>query len=334
MPEIFKFPIPEAYAERNANGGITVSLVYPDEDQRAYSSERRLSNADAVAFGIDCLTRLNKGEQAAIGTYLRPSRPASGGIIDLFSDGSFLTHRRDTGTKVHPLYNGIPSGFPACEEHFEDISLLQRTEGAEESILFEKNGNGIYVPKDDVSNRVTRNRLKLLGLENKVIPAEVEYLAGPDVLEIYNDQDELISKTEGCIYLSWEIETNVAIAAVRYWKDIDPRKVAAIDAEGFMREGRFVHLGREKFHMTQEQVRDVSFGQEIPMPKRYQLARNGSLGYAKEVPAQEGEVYRFMPDDGLRRMLDHLEISGWKGNWINHEIAEAEKQYAILTGKQ
>ena len=63
MPEIFKFPIPEAYAERNVTGGITVSLVYPDEDQRAYSSERKLSNTDAVAFGINCLTRLNKGEQ-------------------------------------------------------------------------------------------------------------------------------------------------------------------------------------------------------------------------------------------------------------------------------
>src|SRR3989338_10829160 len=257
MPEIFKFPIPEAYAERNPKGGITVSLIYPDEDQRAYSHERKISDAKAVQFGIDCLTSLNKGEQAAIGTYLHSSRPASGGIIYLFSDGSFLTHRRDGGTKVHPWYNGIPSGFPACEEHFGDIGLLQRTEGAEESIVFEKNGNGIYVPKDNVSNAVTRKRLELLGLENRVIPAEVEYLAGSDVLEIYNQESELISRTEGCIYLSWEIETNVAIAAVRYWKDVDPREVAAIDAEGFMREERFVHLGREKFHMKPEEVAEL-----------------------------------------------------------------------------
>ena len=98
MPEIFKFPIPEAYAERNANGGITVTLVYPDEEKRAYSNERKLSNADAVAFGIRELQSLQRGEQAAIGTPLYLSRPASGGIIDMFSDGSFLTHRRDGGT--------------------------------------------------------------------------------------------------------------------------------------------------------------------------------------------------------------------------------------------
>lgn len=331
MPEIFKFPIPEAYAERNANGGITVSLVYPDEDQRAYSNERKLSDANAVAFGIECLTQLKNREQAAIGTHTHQSRPASGGIIDLFGDGSFLTHRRDGGTKVHPWYNGIPSGFPACREHFEDIALLQRTEGAEESILFERNGNGIYVPKDEVSNAVTRKRLELLGLENRIIPAEVEYLRGPDVLEIYNDRDERISRIEGCIYLSWEIETNVAIAAVRYWKDVDPQAVAAIDAEGFMKDERFVHLGREKFHVTPKQVENVAFSQEIPMPRRYLLARNDSRGYAQEVPAREGEGYRFMPDDGLRRMLDHLGIAGWKGQWIEHEIAEAQKQYEILT---
>ncbi len=98
-----------------------------------------------------------------------------------------------------------------------------------------------------------------------------------------------------------------------------------------MRDGEFVHLRREKFHVTPEQVKDVAFGEEIPMPKRYQLARNGSLGYAQEVPAREGEVYRFMPDDGLRRMLDHLGIAGWKGKWMQYEIAEAEKQYNLLT---
>ncbi len=249
----------------------------------------------------------------------------------MFDDGSFLTHRRDGGTKVHPWYNGIPSGFPAQREHFNDITLLQRTKGAEESILFEINGNGIYVPKDGVGGQVTKNRVALLGLRNPLRDMHADYEDGDDVLVIKDTKGDTISTTRGNIYLSWEVETNVAIATRRYWPTIDADNVAAIDAEGFMKEGNFNYLGREKFHITAEKIANVAFDQQIPMPKRYKLeVGEGRVGRAVLVPEQEGEVYRFKPDDGLRRMLDAQGIKGWKDQWIQYEIAEAQKRLSEL----
>ncbi|MEK6920857.1 MAG: hypothetical protein AABX82_03155 [Nanoarchaeota archaeon] len=335
MPEIFKFPIPEAYAEP-INDGIKVTLIYPDEDKRQYTTERRLSDPADIEFGIICLEGLLRGDRVRIGTPEHPSRPASGGILDLFSDESFLTHRRDDGTKVHPWYNGIPSGFPGCRRHFDEIELLQRTKGAEESILFEREGSGIYVPNDPVGEVITRQRLAQLCLtKNRVVETPVEYEDGNDVLIIKDSTGNQISRVRGSIYLSWEVETNVAIAGKRYWPTRNPNEVAAIDAEGFMKEEYFHHLGREKFHIHPEEVANAPFDIQIPMPRRYRLERGqDDRGYAKLVPATAGEVYRFRPDDGLRRMLDACGFAGWKGKWIEHEIREAEKQYALLRGTQ
>ena len=62
MPEIFKFPIPEAYAKRWQDG-IKVTLIYPNEVDRQYTTERILSTQEDIAFGIDCLERLLSGER-------------------------------------------------------------------------------------------------------------------------------------------------------------------------------------------------------------------------------------------------------------------------------
>ena len=330
MPEIFKFPIPEAYAERWQDG-IKVTLIYPDERDRQYSTERRLSTKEDIVFGIDCLERLLSGERVQIGTTEHPSRPACGGILDVFDDGSFLTHRRDGRTKVHPWYDDIPSGFPAQREDFDNIESLERTEGAEESILFSKNDNGIYVPNDKVGARVTRSRIALLGLRNRTRQVLVDYEEGDDLLVIQDASKKIISTTRGSIYLSWEVETNVAIAARRYWPTLNSEEIAAIDAEGF-RDGKiFTHYNREKFHMKREEIAGVLFDQEIPMPRRYKLKiENDHVGSAMLVPAAEGEIYRFRPDGGLRRMLDTLGIKGWKDKWIQYEITEARKRLDAL----
>src|SRR3989338_2087049 len=103
MPEIVRFKISEAYAELFLNG-IKVTLVYPSASQREYFTKRRYTDSAAIEFGVNALERLLRGDRVRIGTPEYPSRPASGGIIDVLCDDSFFVHRRDGGTKVHPWY--------------------------------------------------------------------------------------------------------------------------------------------------------------------------------------------------------------------------------------
>ncbi len=341
MPEIFKFEIPEAYAEP-INDGIKVTLIYPDEAQRKYTTERKLSGPADIEFGMYCLEGLLRGDRVRIGTPEHPSRPASGGILDVFIDGSFLSHRRNGGTKVHSGYNGIPSGFPSTKEDFDDIRRLQRREGAEESLVLDKEDNGrtILVPYDtsvEEYNILERgiiekrcNALTLLAKDMVAVP--VNYGTGRDILEIQDAIGTRRSQTKGNIYLSWEVETNVAVAGVRRWWHYPiAENVIAIDGEGFMKDGVFNYFNREKFHIHPNEVANVTFDAEIPMPKRYQLQRTKEgVGIPELVPLREGEVYHFKPDDGLRRMLDALKIPGWEGKWMQYEITEAEKRLREL----
>ena len=344
MTEIFKFPIPEAYAEPK-NGGIKVTLIYPDENEREYTSERRLSTPADIEFGLQCLEGLLRGERVRIGTPEHPSRPASGAIIDVFTDGAFLSHRRDGGTKVHPWYNGIPSGFPSCREHFENIRLLQQKEGGEESIVLY---NGIIILPRDLALvqrvqesiehnpskglRATVETLKRLGIDPRYANYKsVRYSNGNDVLEIKNTQGDTIKTDTGSIYLSWEVETNVAITARREWQEIHSSCITAFDGEGFYKSDYFVYFNREKFLIHPREVANILFGQEIPMPQRYKLKKTEEgLLTAERVLPSEGELYQFKPDDGLRRMLDDLKVPGWQGKWIQYEIEQAQQRLKEL----
>ena len=324
-------------------------MFYPEEKDRIITGDRKLSTAADIEFGLQCLEGLLQGNRVRIGTPQHPSRPASGGIIDVFADGAFLSHRRDGGTPVHPWYNGIPSGFPSSHEHFDNIRLLQQKEGGEESIVMYD--ERIILPVmyslgqelKDLEHpfeglTATRKVLTTLGMNkdrNPLLGGFTKYCGGSDILEIKDAWRKTIRTYTGAIYLSWEVETNVAIAARREWLGLDSSYITAFDGEGFYREGQFVHLNREKFLIRPEKVANVAFGQEIPMPRRYKLRiTEDGLFTAERVLPSEGERYQFKPDDGLRRMLDDLKVPGWHGKWIQYEIAEAQKRLGELQNPQ
>ncbi|MBI2232757.1 MAG: hypothetical protein HYU56_02465 [Candidatus Aenigmarchaeota archaeon] len=330
MPEIFKFKIPQAYAVREKSG-IKVTLFYRPEKDREYMTGRDLSDAAVVEFGINALQRLRSGGYAEIGTCEFPLRPASGAIVDYLRNGKIFSHRRDGGAKVHPWYHGIPSGFPSTKEHFRDIRMLQRKEGAEESILWTRDRNPwVYVPNDEVGKAVTLAKLRELEIDAPVAETEVDYWGGPDVLEI-REGGSVISTFHGLIYLSWEQEKNLAIANARYWKYVDPENVCATDGETFMGKDGLVHLNREVFELLPSRLATMRSGDVMRNPVVYRLNRS-----TRRPELQTGEPeapYIFKPDDGLRRALSSYGAAGnWKGRWLDHEIEEERKQLEKLKG--
>ena len=338
MPEIFKFDIPEAYAIPNDNGGITVQLHYPAPGTRKYITDRVLSGPEDVAFGIDMLERLAAGEGVQIGTPEMPSRPSSGAVLDVLNDKSFFTHRRDGYAPVHKWYNGVSSGFPSNIGDFNDVTRLQSREGAEESILFTREDQPrIYVPLDSaVARETTLRRVRQLGLQNELFNVPVRLLDGPDVLEVYDHNRELVSSNNGFIYLSWEEEVNVAFARVRSWYTLTPNNVAAIDAEGAVEGDGFSHFDREMFYLGPRDVARVQFGEELCEPTVYRLEIRDGIGYPtlQTTAPEKAPGYNFMPDDALRRMLSSMEGAGhWYGNWIKYEIEQARARLEVLTGK-
>ncbi len=332
MKEILNFPIKEAYAEMVGNG-LTVTLHYPAT--REEFNERRLTRdmPGLLEHGIRCLEALQRGERVRIGTEQFPSRPASGSILDILNDGSFYTHRRDGGTRVHPWYHGIASGFPSTKRELVDVDTLQRREAAEEHIFTDGDGYICILP-DSVSEETTKARLGYLGLGNgtiKLRKEDIEYLAGNDELVVLDNNGAEISRVRGNIYLSWEQEANVAIAKIRQW-NIEPEHVEGFDAEGMLKDGRFIHFNREMFYFTRKQLDGLRFGDELVEPDVYVLKRlkigidtfgfsSSRVGKKKNDGVEIPDIFK--PDDGLRRVLDALGIEGYKGRWIKHELEQS-----------
>lgn len=330
MPEIYKFKVPDAHAQRERSG-IRVILFYPPERDREYITRRDLSDAATVEFGINALGKLRDLGYAEIGTPEFPLRPASGGVVDYLRNGKIFSHRRDGGAKVHPWYHGIPSGFPSTKQHFTDIRTLQRKEGAEESILWTRDRNPrVYVPDDDIGRAVTLAKLKELEIDAPIVQTKVEYWGGPDVLEI-REGGSVIATARGLIYLSWEQEKSIAIANTRYWEDVDPENVCATDGETFAGKDGLVHLNREVFELLPHRLARMRFGDVMRKPVVYRL--NMSSRRPELQTGEPEEPYIFRPDDGLRRILSTYGFAGnWMGRWLDHEIEEERKQLEKLRG--
>jgi hypothetical protein len=223
-------------------------------------------------------------------------------------------------------------------EDFNDVVRLQSREGAEESILFTRDSQPkIYVPSDNaVGRETTLRRVQQLGLSNELLEVQVHLIYGPDVLEVYDHNGNLVSSNEGNIYLSWEEEVNVAFARERLWPSVPRGDVVAIDAEGVIRSGGFSHFDREMFHLHPRDVARVQFGEKLHNPTIYRLEIRDGIGYPtmQMAPPKGAPGYQFMPDDGLRRMLSSMPGTGcWYNKWMQHEIERSQVRLAVLRGE-
>ncbi len=318
----FKVYNAEAFKEGNS---LTVKLYYPRKPEPI---ERRLP--ENLPFGVRTLEKLLGDSYAKIADQNNPIKPAAAGSLYLLSDGNFIVHRRDRGAPTHSLYHSAYGGFTnSLEFVYTESGLIQTAlrETAEECLLITRDRTPkLIVPED--SRDYTLESAKMLGLDLDYLTVKVETLDPSDKLEVYYEDGEHIFTAKAFLDLLWESSTSLTALQIRKLP-LSVEEVFPIDAEGMIKDGRFVHFNRESYVLSKEEVSNKQFGTILENPRVFQTRITDDIRIytpsynppylgPDKTPVTSPHV--FAPEDMLTACLDALQIQGYKGKKLEIEL--------------
>ena len=318
MSDIHLFKIPNAEITPLYGNGIRVTLNYPKNPEL---TEERFP-ADPKR-GIQILTDYKEKKRAKLADAEHPIRPASGGVIDVLRDGRLVVTRRDNGAPAYKLHHDTALGYPSNEDETLRPDIVAYRKGAEEHLFFTREKpHKLLIPRHEMVKRATIQAADKLGIDTSksgIVPVNVWYRPGPDILDICAEDGRRIKFHYGFISLGFEQETGLDFLLTREW-EWDPENMLPLDAEGEEKSSEFNYFNREVFVLSPEDLKNKKEGDRLENAKVYRGAIAPEGGFIPERQAEEpfGTPYLFKPTPSLRRMLYGLGI--WKGDWIEAEI--------------
>ncbi len=335
MEDICHFKVYKADASLE-NGNLTLRLFYPRNPEPI---NKRLD--ENLAFGVEVFERLLTEGYSEIANQDNPLKPSGAGSLYLFSDGGIVFHRRDKFAPTHKLYHGAYAGFPQTlasvysSSGLEEIALR---ESAEECLLVTRDKTPwLIVPND--SRQYVLESAKNLGLDLKPRFIDVELLQPTDKLEVYDEGESLIFSANAFIEFIYESQTSLTSLQIRKIP-LSSEEVFPIDAEGMIKDGKFIHFNRESYVINQRELDNQKFGSILKSPNVCQTRIENGIPsvFAPDYPTpylgpdkiEVQHPHVFAPEDLLNRCLDAIGVEGYGGRWIHLEL---EKEKAKLEGR-
>lgn len=334
MQEILYFKVFNANAEYN-NGSLKVNLFYPE---KPIAIDKRLPAN--LEFGIGVLERLIRTGYSKIADSNHPVHPAGGGSLIIFEDDNFACHRRGKFAPVHKNYFSAYSGYPNShnalytKEGFLE-SCLRET--AEECLLITKESN----PRLVVTKSLKQHSLetaKRLGMDIPTIEVSEKLLEPKDKLEVYDNSGNEIFSVNGFADVMYDAATSVNMLQLRQL-GISSEEIYPIDAEGMIKDSKFVHFNRESFLIHPSKIESLKFG--YPLENQIAYKTNFKNGKPEVYPYYPEEKlgpgatpvthsFLWAPENLLCNCLDGLGVKGFAGNKLQIELW---KEKTILTDK-
>lgn len=360
MSEIYSFAIPKAHAHFNSRGGLSVRLFYP---KNPIVEAKRL--AEQPEFGIGVLDKLMTDGDAYIATPDAPIKPAAGGMLYMFDDGAVLFHKRNEKAPTHPLCHSAASGYTNSREGAYSAQGVLDTclrEGVEEQLLFTPDGRCMYVPRG--GEEYAQAQAKKLGLdpEIKTKPIDIEFLPGKDKLTVFDGEttDIIFEVKNVLIEAVWATQTS--LSALRIAKlPMSSTDVVPISAECVPDgKGGYIHFNNESFVAFPGDLDNVNWGDALDLgnirvyENRFEQTANGrvpkpklmtildyplpfrinDIGSDTAVVSNYPHPQVFCPEDLLCRCLDELDVSGYKGRWMEIERGKENARAQWLRQKK
>jgi len=332
--DIAHFKVYKAEATREKEK-LTVKLFYSRNPEQLYG---RLD--EKIQWGINTLEALLSGGYALIADQNNPTKPPSAGSLYLLKDNNIIVHRRDAGAPIHKLYHSACSGYTNSSDFVYTEKGLQETalrETAEECLLVTRdNVPRLVVPNDpkdkELSKKVEKYTLdsaRRLGLALEPLSIDVEILDPSDRLEVYDEDNNLLYATKAFLDLQWEASTSISALQIRklplHVEDIVP-----IDAEGMIKDGKWIHFNRESYFLSLSDLEKQKFGTPLSEPRVFKTKiENGfpkvftpeyEKPYFGPDKVETTDPHIWAPEDLLTTCLDGLEVEGYKGKKHDIEI--------------
>ncbi len=330
--ETFQFQIIDARAAYE-NGALKVKLHYPNNPV-----PRDKRQDESLDFGRKVLEKLIESGESDIADMAHPTGSPSAGSLYVFSDGVFACHRRDRFAPTHKLYHSASAGF---QDRMEDVYSeggimgISLRETAEETLLFTREKiPRLIVPKDSVN--YTLNSARRLGIDPdriKLLYVDAEIQESRDELQVLRESGEEIFCIKGNIDLVFESATSVNILQLRRLP-FSSDEVFPVDAEGMMKDGKFMHFNREAYLINPDEIANRMFDYALTNPKVSQVnivdgvPRVFTPEYEPPFlgPDKVGVIspHIWAPEDLLTTCLDALGVPGFAGKKLEIELAKVK----------
>ena len=138
----------------------------------------------------------------------------------------------------------------------------------------------------------------------------------------------------------WESQTSINALWTRRYPTLSSDEIVPVDAEGMMKDGKFVHFNRESLVIDPRDIANLRFGEVLPNPVVYKTRIEGGVPiafkpeYVEPFLGPDGiqvkHPHVWGPEDLICRELDALDVPGYAGRWM--EI-ERDKERKIRDGQ-
>jgi len=325
MPEIYQFRVHKAEAEYDGEN-LIIKLWYPENPE--FTNERIGANPE---WGVRVLDDLITKGHAVLADKNNPVKPPSAGSLTLFSDGAFVSHRRDSGAPVHKNYFGTSSGFPQSRDAIyskKGLVDLALKETAEETMLLtrDKTPRLIVTP---ALREYSIQTMRQLGFELDIHEISEEIEPGRDTLIVYDHNGDEIYRMKTSLDMMFDADTSLNIMEIRRLS-IPSGVVKSIDCEGMIgKDGKFIYFKRESF-IIDPALSELSFGHPLP-EKSFRVYQTNLGSKEPEVYSMNPiemlgpdntpvtEPYLFFPENLLTICLDTIGTKGYKGQKLHYE---------------
>ncbi len=323
--EITQFKVYRAEAFRE-NSRLTVKLYYPKNPEPVH--ERLNEN---LQFGAFTLEKLLKEGYAEIANKENPIKPPSAGSLYILQDKNIIVHRRDKFAPIHKLYHSAYSGYTnSLEFVYSEKGLIETglRETAEECLIVTRDKiPKLIVPED--SKDCTLESAKRRGLDIESIFINTENLDPTDKLEVYYEDGEHIFTTRAFLDLQWEGSTAINALQIRKLP-LSVEDILPIDAEGVVKDDKFIHFNREAYFISLEEIKNKRFGTILEYPQVFKTDIKNKIPNIF-VPTYEKPYlgpdkvkvinpHLWAPENLLSTCLDALAIEGYKSQKHNIEL--------------
>lgn len=335
MEEIYNFKVTNAHAQI-VDGKMTVRISYPKDPEIL---TKRLP--EDLEFGVSVFERLIALGYSNIAYENHPIKPASAGSLYVLKDGKIVCHRRDRFAPSHKLYHSAYAGYTQSREFVYTAEGLKQTalrESAEECLLVTRDKKPrLVVPND--SKDYTLEAAKNIGLELEPLFVDVETLEPTDTLIVFDEDNNLIFEAKAFLEFIYESQTSLNALQLRSFP-FSSEEVLPVDAEGMMRDGKFVHFNRESYVLDPKDIARKPFGTRMQDPQVFQTRIENGIPlvfrpeykepYLGPDKIEVNNPHIWAPEDLLCRTLDALGVEGYKGRWM---YLEWLKESMKLQGK-
>lgn len=201
-------------------------------------------------------------------------------------------------------------------------------ETAEESLLITREKSPrLVVPND--SKEYTLESAKRLGIDLKPLYVDVETMEPGDKLEVYYEDGEHIFSARAFLDILYESGTSLNALQIRK-VPLASEEVLPIDAEGMIKEGKFVHFNRESYLINISDIEGKEFGSILENPRVFQTKiENGfpkifTPDYVKPYLGPDkvkvNHPHIWAPENLLTVCMDALGVKGYRGKKLEIEL--------------